>query len=26
LKAYYMELINTYFPPREGETERVIQW
>ena len=26
LKAYYMELINTYFPPREGETERVIKW
>jgi inositol oxygenase len=26
LKPYYMELINTYFPPREGETERVIQW
>jgi inositol oxygenase len=26
LKAYYMELINTYFPPREGETERIIQW
>jgi len=26
LKAYYMELINTYFPPREGETERVIRW
>jgi inositol oxygenase len=26
LKKYYMELINTYFPPREGETERVIKW
>jgi len=26
LKDYYMGLINTYFPPREGETERVIQW
>lgn len=26
LKDYYMGLINTYFPPREGETERVIRW
>lgn len=26
LKSYYMQLINTYFPPREGETERVIEW
>ena len=26
LKEYYMELVNTYFPPREGETERVIKW
>ena len=26
LKSYYIELINTYFPPREGETERIIQW
>ncbi|KAI6943129.1 DUF706-domain-containing protein, partial [Hortaea werneckii] len=26
LKKYYMGLINTYFPPREGETERVIRW
>jgi len=26
LKDYYMGLINTYFPPGEGETEKVIQW
>ena len=26
LKTYYMGLINTYFPPRQGETERVIRW
>jgi inositol oxygenase len=26
LKAYYVELINTYFQPREGETERIIHW
>ncbi|KAF2766137.1 inositol oxygenase 1 [Teratosphaeria nubilosa] len=26
LREYYVELINTYFPPREGETERVIRW
>ena len=26
LKEYYMELINEFFPPREGETERVIKW
>lgn len=26
LKTYYMELINTYFPPGEGETEKVIKW
>ncbi|KAK3675179.1 hypothetical protein LTR78_005113 [Recurvomyces mirabilis] len=26
LKEYYMGLINTYFAPREGETERVIRW
>ncbi|KAK5110222.1 hypothetical protein LTR62_006218 [Meristemomyces frigidus] len=26
LKAYYMGLINEFFPPREGEGERVIRW
>lgn len=26
LKEYYMGLINTYFPPGEGETEKVIRW
>ena len=26
LKPYYMELINTYFPPREGEEAKVINW
>ncbi|KAH9821371.1 inositol oxygenase [Teratosphaeria destructans] len=26
LREYYVGLINTYFPPREGETERVIRW
>jgi inositol oxygenase len=26
LKEYYMGLIKTYFPPREGESERVIRW
>lgn len=26
LKTYYMQLINTYFPPGEGETEKVIRW
>ncbi|KAK3056375.1 hypothetical protein LTR09_002882 [Extremus antarcticus] len=26
LKEYYMGLINTYFPPGEGESEKVIRW
>jgi len=26
LKTYYIQLINTYFPPGEGETEKVIRW
>lgn len=26
LKGYYMELINMYFPPREGEEARVLDW
>nr|POE46869.1 inositol oxygenase 1 [Quercus suber] len=26
LKEYYIGLINTYFPPGEGETEKVIRW
>lgn len=26
LKGYYLELINEFFVPREGETERVIDW
>lgn len=26
LKPYYMGLINEFFPPREGETEKVIKW
>ena len=26
LKDYYMGLINTYFPPREGEEAKVIKW
>ncbi|KAF2862522.1 inositol oxygenase [Piedraia hortae CBS 480.64] len=26
LKAYYMDLINEFFPPREGETERILEW
>lgn len=26
LKEYYQELINMYFPPREGEEARVLKW
>lgn len=26
LKPYYMELVNEFFPPREGETEKVLKW
>ena len=26
LKPYYMELINEFFPCRDGEKERVIKW
>ena len=26
LKAYYMELINKFFPPADGEAEKVIRW
>lgn len=26
LKPYYLELINEFFPPREGEIARVLKW
>ena len=26
LKPYYEDLINEYFPPRDGETARKVNW